>query len=242
MLEYPKIETLYERDAQHRVISGRLRRPEFALIREWLLTEKLDGTNVRVILDRVPGAREGQLGDAPTAQTVVRYAGRTDAAQLPGPLLSWLQTCLPVDVVAGAFDADTRVVLFGEGYGAGIQRGGAYRLTPAFRLFDVAVVSPERTWWLDWENIGDVACKLKIRTVPVIGVLKSVDLDIGEVDRFVREFQSPTAAEHGMPPTPAEGVVARTDPPLFMRNGAPLRWKLKRRDFGGSATVADRGA
>jgi len=48
MIPYPKIETLFKRDETFRV-TDKLRLPEFALVREWLVTEKVDGTNIRVV-------------------------------------------------------------------------------------------------------------------------------------------------------------------------------------------------
>lgn len=78
MLEYPKIETLYNRDEKtHRVIPEQLRLAEFGNIRRWQITEKVDGTNIRI-------------GLSPDGN--VSFNGRTDNAQLPAPLVSYLQT------------------------------------------------------------------------------------------------------------------------------------------------------
>lgn len=78
MLEYPKIETLLNRDPKtFKVIEGQWRLPEFAYLAdaEWLFTEKIDGTNVRIQWE------EG----------VLRFGGRTDNAQMPTVLLAELQ-------------------------------------------------------------------------------------------------------------------------------------------------------
>ena len=49
MLKYPKIETLFRRDeTNHKVISTEVRCEEFNIPQEWLATEKIDGTNIRV--------------------------------------------------------------------------------------------------------------------------------------------------------------------------------------------------
>lgn len=110
---YPKIETLYDRDpVTFKVIPGKLRFPEFALITHWHVTEKIDGTNVRVWLK-------------PDGSVV--YGGRSDNAQMHAGLLMHLVNTLPAAKVAAAFDPGTEAILFGEGYGAGIQKGGAYR-------------------------------------------------------------------------------------------------------------------
>lgn len=62
-LEYPKIDTLYERKPNGKVDVTRLKRLEFALINEWKVTEKLNGRNIRVML---------------TSDGEVTYAGRHD--------------------------------------------------------------------------------------------------------------------------------------------------------------------
>ena len=51
MIEYPKIESLYDRDeTTHRFKIGEFRCPEFEYLYEnmWSATEKVDGTNIRV--------------------------------------------------------------------------------------------------------------------------------------------------------------------------------------------------
>ena len=49
MIKYPKIETLFERDKDTFKVTDKIRLPEFEMIDNWLITEKIDGTNVRVI-------------------------------------------------------------------------------------------------------------------------------------------------------------------------------------------------
>ena len=213
MMDYPKIETLYDRDEKtHKVRPDRLRCPEFSLISRWHVTEKLDGTNIRVHL-----ASDG----------AVIYGGRTDNAQLHAPLVAWLQTYLSPQMVSSAFDPGTKAILFGEGYGAGIQRGGGYRPASAFRLFDVLVFPGETRWWLNWPNVEDVAAKLGILTVPVLGR----DVSTDEARSMVRG-PSTAAKEDGGTGCEREGIVARTEPILLLRDGTRrLMWKLKGRDF-----------
>lgn len=211
-MEYPKIQTVFERDEQTRkVILGKLRLPEFGLISHWMVTEKIDGTNLRVHL-KPDGS--------------VAYGGRTDAAQLHASLVEWLQVNLPADRVSSAFDPNTEAWLFGEGYGPKIQKGGLYRSAVSFRLFDVVVVGANRLWWLTLENVIDVARKLGVVTVPVIGSC----LDFASAVAMVQR-PSTVAKEDGGVGCEQEGIVCRTDPPVFDRRGERLIWKLKLRDF-----------
>lgn len=54
MLEmtYPKIDTLFKREdagkKKGHIIPGDYSRPEFTAVREWRLSEKVDGTNIRI--------------------------------------------------------------------------------------------------------------------------------------------------------------------------------------------------
>lgn len=165
--EYHKIETLFERDAAtFRVNPQALKSPVLSTISEWDVTEKIDGTNIRVML--------GLDGE-------VTFGGRTNAAQIPADLIRYLQKTFPADAMRAAFwidDKPVEAVLYGEGYGAGIQRGGTYRADKAFILFDVLVANQ---WWLDRENVTDVANKLGIDEVPYLG--RATLFDIVEMVR-----------------------------------------------------------
>lgn len=213
MITYPKIETLYNRDPTFKIAPASLRWAEFSLVNHWYLTEKIDGTNIRVGL-----ASDGR----------VTFGGRTDKAQIPGPLLAYLEETFPAERVAAVFDPGAEIVLFGEGYGERIQKGGGdYRPGVAFRLFDVWVGG----WWLNAADVDDVAAKLGIRTAPCVG--RNVHFShfpqtAGELRAILSE--SLVASEEGRGRA-AEGIIARTDPLLLRRDGRRLMWKLKFSDF-----------
>lgn len=220
-IEYPKIETLYERDPETFRVTDEngdllpVRCPEFLLINRWMVTEKIDGTNVRVFVD--------WQDDEP----VVRFGGRTDDAQMPTFLLDKLQQIFTTETATKALKKakGAPVVIFGEGYGEKIQSGGWYGQGQSIRLFDVKVGD----WWLRWHDIEQVALGFGIETVPVIDVATDLDDAVTMV-----HFQSTTAREDGGDATRVhEGIVARTEPMLFMRNGDRVMWKLKGRDFRG---------
>jgi hypothetical protein len=61
---------------------------------------------------------------------------------------------------------DCPAVVYGEGYGAGIQGGGDYSPTKQFIVFDVLV---DGKWWLSDANMRDVADKMGLNAVPFIG-------------------------------------------------------------------------
>jgi len=184
MNEYHKINTIFKRDMDtpHKtLIIGEYSDPVFGYLadNQWQFTEKVDGTNIRVMI---------QNGS-------VSFGGRTDNASIPAPLVKRLnERFLPqIDNLMSIFPDGA--CLYGEGYGGKIQKGGNYRPDQDFVLFDVKVGE----YWLERPNTEDVANKVGVDVVPVVGISTlhwAVD--------FVRHgFRSRWGA------FPAEGAVGR---------------------------------
>jgi ATP-dependent RNA circularization protein (DNA/RNA ligase family) len=115
---------------------------------------------------------------------------------------------------------DTPIVVYGEGYGAGIQKvGGLYSATKKFIVFDVKVGD----WWLSDENMRGVANKLGLEAVPLIGEMTLEDATAKVRDGFK------SALNGGM--AQAEGMVGRPIEALFDKKGSRLIVKLKTKDF-----------
>jgi hypothetical protein len=208
-MEYHKIDTIFERDKSTFVVNpGILTSPVLATISEWDVTEKIDGTNIRVKL-----AATGE----------VSFGGRADAAQIPADLIQYLIRTFQQDLLKSVLWLDPAVpvdvVLYGEGYGAGIQKGGGlYRPDKAFILFDVLVSGK---WWLDRESVEKIAGDLGIDHVPYLG-----RMDLARIVDYVR---APFASLIGS--ALAEGIVARPLETLFDKNMKRLIIKLKTKDF-----------
>jgi hypothetical protein len=156
MKEYHKIETLFERatDGSKKLIPGQWRNEtvEFLKNNMWHFTEKIDGTNIRVHWD---GHK-------------VSFGGRTEKAQIPAKLVTFLYEKFGGDEVEQLFEqkfGETEVTLYGEGYGAGIQKGGSYRSDVSFILFDVLIGDI----WLTRGSVADIAATFDIDVVPHMG-------------------------------------------------------------------------
>lgn len=204
MSEYHKIETLYERDlATFKVDPSKLKNRTYSLIKSWQFTEKIDGTNIRCIW------RNGTL----------TFGGKTDNAQIHGDLIRWLYENVSAPKMAEIFP-ESSAVIYGEGYGAGIQKGGLYSPTKKFIVFDVLV---DDKWWLSWENTCDVAAKLGLETVPFIGEM--------ELDAATEMVRAGFPSLLGDGQARAEGLVGRTAEPLFDKKGHRFIVKLKTKDF-----------
>lgn len=207
MDEYHKIQTLFKRDMQNNsktLIEGKWTLPEFEYLANntWVFTEKVDGTNIRVMFK----------------DAGITFGGKTDSAQIPAQLITRLNAkFLPMAAQMQAmFGCDA--CLYGEGYGLKIQPGGGkYRADQGFVLFDVNVEG----WWLQRADVEDVAKKLNIDVVPIIGE--------GTLHDAI------TAAKAGITSTwgnfQAEGIVARPKTELKTRSGHRIITKIKCRDF-----------
>ncbi len=129
-VEYHKINTLFERDLATFVVDEtRLKKSVLGTIREWDVTEKIDGTNIRIMLS--------ETGE-------IQFGGRTDNSQLPADLLMKVFQMFPLDKLKTALwleGVPTQAILYGEGYGAGIQKGGTYRADKSFILYDVLITT-----------------------------------------------------------------------------------------------------
>lgn len=251
--EYPKIETLFNRDETFKVIEGEYRLPEFKLLKDiqWYVTEKVDGTNVRVIYEptyqdrRETGSLQPKY--AYTGYTI-QFAGHTDKAQIHPLLLEYLERTFTAEKLGAVFPSVPekqeypRICLYGEGYGPKIQSGGIYRKDISVRLFDVFIVDElnySGGWWLEPDKVADIASKLGLKTMPVLGAGMMADI-ISSVkcgSRSVVAIEENLDVTHSFAAPFMEGVVARTKPMLFTRRGERVIWKLKTKDFIGNKKV-----
>jgi ATP-dependent RNA circularization protein (DNA/RNA ligase family) len=207
MSEYHKIETLYERDeATHRLKPELiLKNRVYGIVNPWTWTEKIDGTNIRVIW------KDGKLS----------FGGKTDNAQIHAELVKWLYAHVTPEALTAAFPPDvTDAVIYGEGYGPGIQKGGGlYADEKKLIVFDVRVGA----WWLSDESMRDVASKLSLDAVPLIG-----EMSLADATEKVRAG-FPSLINGGK--AQAEGMVGRPSEALFDKKGSRLIVKLKTKDF-----------
>jgi len=213
MREYHKIDSLWKRDMTqktHPIILGSYANPIFALLKdlEWEWTEKIDGTNIRVHWD---GA-------------AVKLGGRTDAAQTPIDLIERLQQIFPPEKMAEVFGEKGGITLYGEGYGAGIQKGGGYiPKSKDFILFDVTG-GDDHPVWFRRQDVEGIAQRLGIKWTPVVG-----SGTIAQAVAKAREgFVSLVSAD---PKMMSEGLVIRPVVELRDRFGHRVITKVKYRDF-----------
>lgn len=213
MTKYEKIQTLWKRDPDNKfvIMPGEYSQDEFCNITFWEVSEKVDGMNIRVIYD----------------EDGVRFAGRTDKAQLPKRLSEVLAETFTVEKMAKMFglwrmmDRKKEVVLYGEGYGAKIQKGGGdYLDDQGFILYDILIDG----MWLTGESVTEIAGELGIKRVPIVGTLP-----IWQIEEFVQS--KPRSLIARKLSRMMEGVVCRSDPLVLDRRGKRVIFKLKVKDY-----------
>ena len=207
-MQYTKIPNIYKRETygNNKIIEGDYSTPELRLLSQidWEWTEKVDGTNIRVIWD-------GHN---------VSFAGRTDKAQIPDHLLAKLEELFGGTNKEEIFEqnfGEKEAILFGEGYGEKIQKGGGLYGPVNFILFDVMVDGV----WLDRSNARNVAWAFSIDFVPFIGIGS-----LREAVEYIKDHPKSLLKDDVM-----EGIVGRPMCELQDKNGNRIIVKIKCRDF-----------
>lgn len=209
---YPKINSIYKRYPREHSQRGRHIEGDFAdplfetfLHEPWVFTEKVDGTNIRIVI------RDGKYS----------IHGRTNNAQLPKPLHKTL--LFNEDIAKFARDLGKDAILFGEGYGPKIQKGGDYADEQNFVMFDAFIDG----FWLNRERVEQLGGENGIRVVHTEEICTLYDM-LDQVYKGARtSAQSLAHDKHRL----AEGYVGTLDLPVLTRKGTPLKVKLKHVDF-----------
>lgn len=210
MEKYHKIQTVWLRNPETKyktLLENQWAKPEFEYLKDnlWTFTEKVDGTNIRVEWDN-------------QATGLINFGGRTDKAQIPPFLLDKLNELFYTGKFFSLYP-DTPMTLYGEGYGAKIQKGGGNYISDgvSFVLFDIMINGN----WLDRENVENIANKLEIDTVPILseGTLQDA------INLVSQGFTSYWGSFN------AEGLVARPNVELRDRTGNRVITKIKCKDF-----------
>lgn len=218
MKEYQKIETPFVRDmdGSKKLILGQFRNPivEYLKNCQWICTEKVDGTNVRVHWNGYK----------------FNFYGRTDSASFPSFMLRKLTEIFNNDETEQVMEqmfAEREVILIGEGYGAKIQKCGANYIKDGvdFIGIDVMVKTKDNEKWvyLDRRDAEDVYKALGIKMVPIVATMT-----LGEAVNHVmsKPYSLISEVKQVM-----EGLVCVPDVPVYDKSGHRIIVKIKVKDF-----------
>lgn len=217
MMNYGKIETVFNRDVlgTKKLIPGSYCNAtvEYLKDAQWVWTEKVNGVNIRVHWDGYK----------------VEFGGRNDKTEISAPLIEKLNEYFGGEENAQVFEQvfrDRDAILFGEGFGSGIQKeGGQYKRDGVdFILFDVYIGGTYMTRHI----VNAVARSFGVNAVPVVG-----RGTLGEAITFVQGKPQSVVAKMMDADTSLvmEGVVCRPKVELLTREGERVICKIKLRDF-----------
>jgi len=176
---------------------------EFLFENEWVWSEKLDGTNIRIYIN--------------ATEKTVEIKGRTDRADIPKPLLTWINNWVDENAELLYDTFSDNAVLYGEGVGAKIQKGGGNYGEQHFKLFDVLIDG----YWLEKSNVSDIANKFNLQVAHVLfrGTIQ-------EAIDFVKTKPHSVYGEFVM-----EGVVGQPAIRISDHQGNRIATKIKVCDF-----------
>ena len=227
MNPYPKIASVYKRyesgPNKGKFVIGQWADPVFEYLKDltWVWKEKVDGTNIRV-------QYWANVETSTMFQVVprVEVKGKTDKAQRIEPLYSIAEKMFPPEWFQEHFDPGVDVCLYGEGYGAGIQKGGKYRPDQSFVLFDIKIGH----WWLQNDAMADIARAGNIDHIPALcqfSLMKAIEkVKWGIISHWDSFTKAGSPKLYDM-----EGLVGQPLIPLNMRNGQRVITKIKTKDF-----------
>lgn len=213
---YTKINTLYKRDSKGKIMLGEYSRPEFEYLHDvkWRAFLKIDGTNMSYYWDG----------------HVLEIHGKSENADISPKLRAKMESILTAEKMSELFpvkydeagnEIPQKVIIYGEGYGVGIQGGGGYNSKEnLFRVFDINIDG----WWLEWDDVLDICAKLELETAPYYG-----EMTIAEAEEMVKPgFKCPISED---PELIAEGLVLRPIVQLFNKRGERIMVKIKYKDY-----------
>ena len=208
MNPYHKIQTIYFRDPDTKfktLLEGQFSNPEFEYLQNniWKFDEKIDGTNIRIILE--------------DEQLIIK--GKQENSQIQKDLLVKLEDIFnPRLKEMNKLFKNANICMYGEGFGAKIQKGGGnYRRDQGFILFDIRIGH----WWLKRDDVKEISEKLNLQVIPKIG-----EGTLHEMIKKVKDGFNSTWGDFK-----AEGIVARPLVELKSRAWERVITKLKYKDF-----------
>jgi hypothetical protein len=205
---------MFKRDKKDAMMLGEWTDPIFEYLQEnkWRCTEKIDGTNIRIEIVPSPDVTDNECK--------VKFDGRTDNAALPAKLVNWMvEKFLHPTMLETLYEKfPDGATLYGEGFGAGIAKGGGnYGPDQTFILFDVRVGD----WWLQRDAVTNVAETLDLKRVKEVGYFT--------LHEAIELVEKGYKSEFG--DFLAEGLIAEPCVPMFNRAGERVITKIKTRDF-----------
>lgn len=204
---YKKIPNVFMFDERYRTIFGFIDPFKTLANIIWIGTEKVDGTNTRVMWD-------GHQ---------ISIAGRLETSILPPFVTEYLNSIFLTQEMEYVFEqmfGEKKVTIYGESYGCKVQTNGHKYIADGvgFIVFDITIDGYE----LNRKNVDDISGRLGLKSVPIV-----FEGNLIAAKNFISEHPASSLnPEHEM-----EGLVLTPCVDIYDREGKRLCCKLKYRDM-----------
>jgi hypothetical protein len=214
-ITYHKINNLRPRSKEtNEVLFDQFSEPEFEAFYNsnypFVCSYKNDGTNMSYYWDG----------------KTLEIHGKTVNANIPKHLLVKMKALITEEQLSVLFPYDEEkpftVILYGEGYGSKIQAAGNkyFKDNVNFALFDININGV----WMAREFCEEIAQKLGITIVPVIGVMTLMEAE----NMVIAGFKSPMTTNGDLE---AEGLICKPLYDLKTRSGKRIVVKIKTKNY-----------
>lgn len=190
---------------------------------EYIVTEKIDGTNIRLIFTKPEEGKEREILVG-SRKLILNQEDKSSKQYID----CIKEVNLPK--LAEYFkNVNSTIIIYGEGYGAGVQKGGIYSSIKNFRVFDIRIGHA----YQDWNYVEKVCIDNQLNIVPVVGTVKEINYHncLYELNEHKE-----TLIKEGTGGK-SEGLVFKFNPVLLNKYGERLIFKVKHKDFNQSNII-----
>lgn len=210
---YHKIKGLFRFDNElKKYIYGEFSDPKIEYLKNcrWIFTEKVDGTNFRIIWN-------GHN---------IMYGGRTEKSEFSKKQQEFIENLLSeeLEITIEQMFGDKEAIIYAELYGDNIQKvGKLYSDSYQVKVFDIKVDG----LFLYREDVEEITSNLGLDIVPVV-----LEGTINDGIGYVASTDKSTFSE-----APLEGIVGVPKVHMYGRQGERIIVKIKRKDLEKSITI-----
>lgn len=212
--KYSKLSSPFKKDEKH-INTEEL--SQYLPKGQWLKTEKIDGTNIRIIITKPDekGEREVLIG----SRTLILNEADKGSKQF----LHCIKEVNLFKLKEYFKEVNSTIIIYGEGYGAGVQKGGMYAKEKNYRVFDIRIGEA----YQDFEYVKKVCIDNQLNLVPLMTEVSEITYKecVNSLKNFTHTLIN--EGDGGQP----EGFVYKFDPVLLNKYGERLIFKVKHKDF-----------
>lgn len=192
---------------------------------QWAATEKIHGANFGIWVNDLEvqfSKRSGMIAPLDNFYNHLSFANRY--ASIAKTIRDYLWLSVPMDTID---QGDFNIVIFGEIYGPGVQKGINYTDEVDFIMFDIGVQHGETFHWLDYAELRKIEMKFNMPMVPEIkvGSFHEVLETCNEFDSILGGKENNNAEGFVMKPVSGSTYFHNGDRAIIKSKG--VKWEEK---------------